>query len=639
MIRTHHIKGDKTLNTAMDTGPEIEWSARPNARRGRLRRVLGKSLFKMRRDLALAVAGMLGFTAADLLGPWPLKVIIDHVLLQKPVPDSLAWLRPVIQSGPVSAVVVLSLSILAIAVVRGAFAYVQLFLTSRIGHKIVYTLRRKLFVHLQQLSLAFHTEARSGELLNKLTNDTNQLRDVFSEWALTFAAQLLTVLGMIGVMAVLNWQLALVVLMSIPVLGAALFQLFGRVKASSRKQRTREGEIAARIGERLGAIALVQAFGRERYEREQFSAVNAETLSESIHTSRLEAGAARMTEIASAIGICAVVLFGSLQVLNGALLPGDLLVFVTYMMSMYKPLRSLAKLSTKFSKALVSAERIGEILDTRPDIEDTPGAVLAPRLRAEITFDRVSHVYRDGRPVLKDVSFVIRPGERVALVGASGAGKSTIVSLLLRFYDPNAGTIRVDGLDLREYQRAALRQQMGVVLQEPMLFATSIRENIAYGKPDATPAEIERAARMAHAHDFITALPAGYDTLVGERGSTLSGGQRQRISLARALVKEPSILILDEPTAAIDAESAALVMDSVTRLQSHRTVLVVTHQLTRLAEFDRILVMRHGELIEQGSFGELVDAGGYFSELLGFQLRVDVAASARSGLVIARAVA
>jgi ATP-binding cassette, subfamily B, bacterial len=623
----------------MDTAPDIEWSMRPDAKRGRLRRVLRKSLFKMRRDLAFAVVGMLGFTAADLLGPWPLKVIIDHVLLQRPVPDSLAWLRPVIQSGPVSAVVVLSLSILAIAVVRGVFAYVQLFLTSRIGHKIVYTLRRKLFVHLQQLSLAFHTEARSGELLNKLTNDTNQLRDVFSEWALTFAAQLLTVLGMIGVMAVLNWQLALVVLMSIPVLGAALFQLFGRVKVSSRKQRTREGEIAARIGERLGAIALVQAFGRERYEREQFSAVNAETLSESIHTSRLEAGAARMTEIASAIGICAVVLFGSLQVLNGTLLPGDLLVFVTYMMSMYKPLRSLAKLSTKFSKALVSAERIGEILDTRPEIEDTPGAVLAPRLRAEITFDRVSHVYRDGRPVLKDVSFVIRPGERVALVGASGAGKSTIVSLLLRFYDPNAGTIHVDGLDLRKYQRASLRHRMGVVLQEPMLFATSIRENIAYGKPDATPAEIERAARMANAHDFITALPAGYDTLIGERGSTLSGGQRQRISLARALVKEPSILILDEPTAAIDAESAALVMDSVTRLQSHRTVLVVTHQLTRLAEFDRILVLRHGELIEQGSFGQLVDAGGYFSQLLGFQLRGDVAARASSGLATARAVA
>jgi ATP-binding cassette, subfamily B, bacterial len=586
----------------------------------RLRRILLKQLLRMRRDLVLAAGSMLGFTAADLLAPWPLKIIVDHVLLSRPLPHSLAWLQVALEPGPVFAVVATSLLILLLSVLRGMFAYAQLYLTSRIGYEIVHTLRRKLFVHLQKLSLSYYSGARSGELLNKLTNDTTQLRDVFSEWVFTFVAQVLTVLGMVVVMLAMNWLMGLIVLASIPVLGGCLYVLFGRVKASSQKQRAREGQIAARIGERVAAIALVQAFGRERYERKQFNAESAETLVESIRTARIEAAAARLVEVVSAVGVCAVVLFGSLQVLGGTLLPGDLLVFATYVTGVYKPLRSLAKLSTKFSKAMVSAERIGDILDTAPEIEDDPNALVAPPLSGEIAFDGVGYGYGDGRRTLNDVSFTLRPGEQVALVGASGAGKSTIVSLLLRFYDPDTGVIRVDGVDLRAYQRESLRHQIGVVLQDAMLFGMSIRENIAYGRPHATLEEVETAARLAHAHDFILALPEGYDTVVGERGSTLSGGQRQRISLARALVKEPAILILDEPTAAIDAESAALVMDTVTRRQLGRTVLVVTHQLAGLERFDRILVMKDGQLVEQGSFAGLIARRGYFQELLAFQL-------------------
>lgn len=587
----------------------------------RLRRVLLKRLMKMRGQLLLAVASMIAFTITDLLGPWPLKIIIDYVLLQRPLPVTLRWLAPALEYGPQISIALFASAIMIIAIARGAFSYSQLYLTSRIGYEVVHTIRRKLFVHLQRLSLRFHTQARSGELLNKMTGDTNQLRDVFSEWALTFASQVLTVVGMVVVMAVLNWRLALIVLVSIPLLGGALGQLFGRVKASAREQRAREGRVAALMGERIAAIALVQAFGRERFERKQFSAESADTLTESIRTARLEAGAARLVEIVGAVGVCAVVLVGSLEVLSGALLPGDLLVFATYVTSMYKPLRSLAKLSTKFSKALVSAERIGDILDAEPEVEDAPDAVPAPPLSGGICFSRVTYGYTDGRPVLSDLSFRIAAGERVALVGASGAGKSTIVSLLLRLYDPQSGSVELDGCDLRTYTRESVRHQMGVVLQDPMLFGTSIRENIAYGKPDALAAEIEEAARAARAHDFILDLPDGYETIVGERGSTLSGGQRQRISLARALLKQPRILILDEPTSAIDAESSALIMDSVTQAEPRRTVLVVTHQLTGLARFDRILVMYEGRLVQQGAYDDLVARGGPFRELLIHQLR------------------
>ena len=400
----------------------------------------------------------------------------------------------------------------------------------------------------------------------------------------------------------------------------AIFEvLYRKIKVLARRQRRKEGTIASRLGEILTAAPLVQAFGREQYEEERFEMESGQTLEESIRTARMEAAATRTVELINAVGTGAVVLFGGLQVLKGTMPPGELLIFAAYLGNMYRPIRSLARLSTKFSRAMLSAKRIGEIFTVEPEIRDTPYAIDAASLKGEIVFDRVTFAYEDGPPVLKDVSFTIAPGQRVALAGASGAGKSTIVSLILRLYDPQQGAVSIDGVNVKHYRRESLRQQIGIVLQDTILFGATILENIAYGKPDAAPEEVEEAARQAYAHDFIMALPDGYQTVLGERGITLSGGQRQRICLARAMIKRPAMLILDEPTSAVDAESEALIWEAIARLQQGKTILVIAHQFSSIRRFDQILVLKHGQVVERGTHVELLDRHGYYAELCQLQ--------------------
>jgi ABC-type multidrug transport system fused ATPase/permease subunit len=350
----------------------------------------------------------------------------------------------------------------------------------------------------------------------------------------------------------------------------------------------------------LSAVSLVQAFGREQYEEERFEMESVQTLEESIQTARMEAAAVRSVEMISAVGAWAVILFGSLQVLKGRMTPGDILIFASYLTSMYKPIRNLAKLSTKFSKAMVSAERVAEILDLEPAIQDDPHAIEARHLKGEIVFENVSFDYGDGNSILKDVSFTISPGQRVVLIGASGAGKSTIVSLILRLYDPQKGSIAIDGVNIRNYQRDSLRRAIGVVPQNSVLFGTTIRENIAYGKLDATMEEIVAAAKAASAHDFISELEHRYETVIGERGATLSGGQQQRIAIARAFIRNAPILILDEPMTGLDAESEAKVREALKRLMVGKTCFVITHDLEATAEADHILVLEEGRIVERG---------------------------------------
>jgi ABC-type multidrug transport system fused ATPase/permease subunit len=383
-----------------------------------------------------------------------------------------------------------------------------------------------------------------------------------------------------------------------------------------RTQRAQEGRIASRISENLASVALVQAFGREQYEAELFDAESAKTRDESVRAARMEAAAARTIEIISAVGKWAVVMFGSVQVLQGRMTPGDVLIFWGYVSKMYKPIRTVSRLSTKFSRAQVSGERIGEILEIDPEIKDDPNAVEAKNLRGTIVFDHVSFDYGDGRHVLKEACFTVKPGQRVALVGASGAGKSTIVCLLLRLFDPQQGAVLVDGLDIRRYGRESLRREIGVVLQDSVLMGATVRENIAYGKRDAHNDEIVAAAEAANAHEFIANLEQGYDTVIGERGATLSGGQRQRIAIARALIRDTPILVLDEPLTGIDIESGQKIRDALRRLMADKTCLFITHDLEIPAEADHVLVLDEGRVVEQGTHLELLERRGRYWQLV-----------------------
>jgi len=582
----------------------------------RFRRLIIASLREMRAPLLVAALALAGVTLAELLAPWPLKIIFDHILLAHPLPGALGFLDTLLAQGTWFALVAMALTIAVIALLAGAFSYLQIYTTAKVGHFITYRLRSALFAHLQRLSLAYHHQARSGELITKVASDTNLLRDVFAEWALTFAAHFVTLVAMLAVMFVINWPLALVVATTLPPLLAVIYFLNRQVKASVRAQRRHEGAMASRLNEVLSSIALVQAFGRQGYEEERFREEIEGNFHSGIRTARSTGAITRAIALVSAVGTAITVLVGAQQVLAGRLTPGELLIFLAYVTSLYKPVRDLGRLSAKFSRAAVSAQRIAEILAAEPEIEDPPDALELGQAAGEIVFEDVSFGYRPGHPILDHVSLRIAAGERVALVGPSGAGKSTLLSLLLRLYEPGSGRILVDGIDVRRYRRDSLRRQIGIVLQENVLFGVSVRENIAYGHPDASLDDIQAAARAARAHEFIVDLPAGYDCELGERGATLSGGQRQRICLARALVKKPAILVMDEPTSAVDAVSARLINESVARVHAGKTLLVIAHEYADMASYDRILVLKDGRLVESGPHAVLMAARGTYLALV-----------------------
>ncbi len=582
----------------------------------RLGAVVVDSLRRQRTGLALATFSLLGVIAMELLAPWPLKIIFDHVLLGHPLPSALAPLQGLLALGTWPALLVMAGAIAVIALAAGGFAYLQLYTTAKIGYGITYRLRSLLFAHLQRLSLAFHQQSRSGELLTNVAGDTNQLRDMFADWALTFAAHLLTLLAMLAVMFWLNWQLALAVAITLLPLMVVIAVLNKRVKAAARDQRRFEGRMTSRLNEVLSTIALVQAFGRQDFEAARFQAEIEANYSSGIRSARAAGAIAKAIAVVGAAGTALTVLLGAQQVMAGRLTPGELLIFLAYVANLYKPVRDLGKLSAKFSRAAVSAQRVNEILEIEPDIADAPDAIELSQAAGEIVFEDVSFGYGAGRPVLDGISLRIAAGERVAVVGPSGAGKSTLLSLLLRLYEPSSGRILIDGVDIRRYTRDSLRRAIGIVPQDNMLFAVSVRENIAYGCPQASMQAIEAAARHARAHEFIIDLAQGYETEIGERGGNLSGGQRQRLCLARALVKEPAMLVMDEPTSAIDAVSARLIVESVARVHRGRTLIVISHEYTDMAAYDRILVLQDGRLVEQGGHDALLRARGPYLALV-----------------------
>lgn len=576
--------------------------------------------------LLFALGSMVGTALTDLLAPWPLKIIFDYILLDTPLPTGMRFFAEWTGGDTFLMLSVVAGAIVLIALLQSSFSYLENYMTTRAGYQLVNTLRRELFLQFQRLPLTFHQESKRGELVFNVADDAQTVRDAFTDSALSLITQVLTIVGMFVIMFYVNWRLALIPLLTFPLLFIVYNVLQRQLKGQVRKLRKKEGQIASQLVENLAIMPVIQAFGREAHEAERFATENNQNLESGIRIAQLGAALNRTIAIVSEMGLAAVVFLGAWMALRGTMTPGDVLIFITYVRTMYKPVRQMIKMSTKLNSAWVAGQRIAAVLDLEPEIHDKPGAIIAQKLQGDILFDRVAFHYKPDQPVLYNVNFHIEPGQRVALVGPSGAGKSTITSLLLRLYDPRFGTIRIDGVDLRDYNRAALRGQIGLVLQDAMLFGATIRENICYGKPDATQAEVEAAARQAHIHEFISMLPSGYDTPIGEAGSTLSGGQKQRIAIARALIKDPSILILDEPTSALDAESKALVDETITHLQGNKTILVIAHQLSSIQSFDNIIVMEHGRVVEQGDHELLMGRQGIYAELYRLQNKLPLLA-------------
>ncbi len=539
---------------------------------------------------------MVAVALLQLVKPWPVKMVFDGLLV--PVGDLWAYRYwPALQARPDLFLAVAALSVLAVAFLIAVFGFGHNYIFKSVGQRVLAAIRTQFYAHVQRLPHSFHDMNQSGDLLVRLTGDIRTLRDILVTSIVFVTERGLFLLGMLAVIFWMDWQLALVSIVVLPPLAICGKVFSSRIRHANRKQRGHEGELASVVNERIGAIRVVRAFARENHEDERYSRREKANLKAGLRAIWLESHLTRIVEVILAAGTCAVLWFGVTRVQNGAITAGDLLVFISYLKSMHKPIQKIAEMTGKFARIGACAERIMSVLEVRPERDDAPGSVAAPALSGAVSFDSVIFAYADGRPILDRVSFEIKAGEHVAVVGASGAGKSTLANLLLRFYDPVQGSVRVDGVDIRRYTRASLRDQMAVVLQEAVLFNASIRDNIAYGRIDADDKDIVRAAVVADARRFIAELDEGLDTIVGERGKALSGGQRQRIAIARAVVRDAPILILDEPLTGLDAHSKRLVRAALERLQAGRSTLHITHDLDSAARADRVLVLDQGRVV------------------------------------------
>ncbi|MUG92068.1 ATP-binding cassette domain-containing protein [Scytonema sp. UIC 10036] len=554
-------------------------------------------------------------TALKLLEPWPLKFIFDSILVTESNTERLGISAAIKGMNPMLLLTLLASAIVAIATLRALATYLSTFGMAMAANFVMAEVRGHLYSHLQRLSLSFHKQFKSGDLITRITYDVERIRSVTIKVALPLVTNLLTLVGMLGIMLWLHWELTLIAVATFPLLVLWSTPLVNRIQVATRRHRKSEGSMANTVAEAMNTIKVVQALSLEEMAEETFSKLNNESLDEGTETEQLRGMLTRTVEILIAIAMAFAIWRGSILILHKTLTPGDLLVFISYYKTALEPMRQIAKQTGLLAKATVSGERLLDVLDMVPEIRDSRGALDAPPFRGAVRFENVSFGYESERVILKNLNFEVQPGQRVALVGPSGSGKSTLVSLLLRLYDPIEGRIFIDGHDLREYKLESLRRQIAIVLQDSVLFAVSVRDNIAYGFLEASQQEIEAVARLANAHDFIMQLPKGYKTILSERGETVSGGQRQRIAIARAAIRNAPIVILDEPTTGLDKENERAVTSALDRLTQEKTTFLISHNPRAVENADLILYIEKGKLLEQGTHAELMRRGGRYAAL------------------------
>jgi len=578
--------------------------------------MLGHLLAPHRAMLMIAFVAVLGEAGTDLLEPWPLKIVFDYVFGTKHMP---AWLSGLLAATfGLDKVAILHFAVFAVIVIAllGALsAYGEKYLTTSVGQWVMHDLRRILYHHIQRLSLAYHDQKPTGDLISTVTADIESIQDFISQALLGIVVNVLTLVGMLVVMFYLNWRFTLIALSVTPVLFVVVYTYTKRIKKASRALRKKEGEVVSVVSEVLSSMRVVKAFAREDYEEERLAQQSLENVEIALKARSLKAKLAPVVQVIVAVGTCLVLWYGVNLVMRGEITTGSLLVFLLYLGKMYKPMRDLSKMTDTMSKAAVGYERIHEVIETEDKIRNLPGAKKAPTFRGEIEFEHVSFAYDNGYRTLNDVNLRVEAGQMAALVGPTGAGKTTIVSLIGRFYDPEKGVVKIDNRDVRDYKLKSLRRQISFVLQDTLLFRAPVWQNIAYGRPEASREEILRAAELANADEFIRNMPQQYDTMVGEKGVTLSGGQRQRIAIARAIIRNAPILIMDEPTSGLDAASEELVFEALNRLMADRTTIVIAHRLSTVRRADVIFVIDHGTIVERGTHEKLIAAGNLYSQL------------------------
>ena len=590
-------------------------SVAPPARRDMSSFVL-ELLGPYRGTLIVVLLAMLVETAMSLAGPWPLKVILDNVVGHKALPH---WIE--LRLGPAGGHANLQLAALAalvfiaIAAIGALASYVDNYYTESVGQWVANDLRVKVYAHLERLSLSYYDTHQTGTLLSTLTDDVETIQGFASSSTLGILVDLLTIVGMVGIMFWLNFDFALIAIAVTPFLLLFVLRFKRAVKLATREVRHRQTDIVAILQQGLESMRAVKAFGRQDLEQERLVEASHASVDAALSARRIKALLSPVISVVVAFCTAFVLWRGANLILADAMTVGALTVFLAYLSKFFKPVQDLAKMTNAIAATTVGVERIRGLLDIDAIIPERASPFAPERVLGSIEFQHVAFAYDPVAPVLRDVSFSIAAGQLVGLVGATGGGKSTIMSLLPRFYDPTSGRILLDGVDLRDYQLKALRNQIAFVLQDTVLFRGTVYDNIGYGKEGATGAEIEAAAKIANADEFISKMPNGYQTLVGERGVTLSGGQRQRIGIARAIVRNSPILLLDEPTAALDSESEKLVIEATERLMKGRTVITIAHRLSTIRDADTIIVLKDGVVCEQGTHAQLLERGGVYAEL------------------------